>query len=136
VRAAGGRRGLCTCTIATLHRPAFRPLCSKSRAPPAGFRCAARTARQLRASDNDGGRVTPPSYLLNVSEEAVMPRKGRANVIGVFADRDAARKAVAELKRVGFRDDQIGLVSPGKEGHDRGTHAAEGAGIGAAAGAG
>jgi uncharacterized protein (TIGR02271 family) len=70
-----------------------------------------------------------------------MPRKGRANVVGVFADRDAARKAVAELKRVGFREDQLGLAAPG-EGHepapDQATHskAAEGLGIGAAAGAG
>jgi hypothetical protein len=55
-------------------------------------------------------------------------------VLRVFADREAARQAVAELKRVGFTDDQIGVMT--RDG-DGGTESAvvEGAGIGAAAGA-
>jgi len=78
----------------------------------------------------------------------------RATVIGVFSDRDKAQAAVDELRRAGFRDDQIGLVSRTQT--DTATHAArhdharertglpsdpthskweEGAGIGAAAGA-
>ena len=61
---------------------------------------------------------------------------------GVFATRAAAEQAVAELKRAGYRDDQIGLVgkdASGKTVKKDGageTHAAEGAAIGAAAGAG
>jgi hypothetical protein len=70
-----------------------------------------------------------------------------ATVIGVFEDRDSARAAVSELRRAGFREDQIGLVThdtdrapprgdesgiPGEPTHTRWE---EGAGIGAAAGA-
>ena len=63
--------------------------------------------------------------------------------VGVFTDRRQAQQAVADLKRAGFRDDQIGVAS---KGHDdaasgttaekKGTRAAEGAGVGVAAGAG
>ena len=66
-----------------------------------------------------------------------------ATAVGVFSDRRQAQQAVADLKRAGFRDDQIGVVS---KGHDDGTttantdktgaHVAEGAGVGVAAGAG
>ncbi len=47
---------------------------------------------------------------------------------GVFATKAAAEQAIAELKRAGYRDDQIGLV--GK--HEGAKHAGEGAAIGAA----
>jgi len=67
----------------------------------------------------------------------------RSTVVGVFEDRDQARRAVEELKRMGFRDDQIGVVSHDpdrKEGtettDDTATHVGGGAAIGAAAGAG
>jgi hypothetical protein len=55
-------------------------------------------------------------------------------VLRMFADREAARQAVAELKRVGFTDDQIGVMTRDERG---GTESAVlgGAGIGAAAGA-
>jgi hypothetical protein len=63
---------------------------------------------------------------------------------GVFATRDAADRAVAELKRAGYRDDQIGVVAKNADGKTvkrdgsraTDTNAAEGAAIGAAAGAG
>jgi hypothetical protein len=64
-------------------------------------------------------------------------------VVGVFLDAQHAQQAVAELRRAGFREDQIGVVS-----HDRGaastatpaadttSSVAAGAATGAAAGAG
>jgi len=79
----------------------------------------------------------------------------RATVIGVFADHDQAQGAGDDLRRAGFRDDQIGLVTRTTD-SGTATHAAsrdrakektglpsdpthshweEGAGIGAAAGA-
>jgi hypothetical protein len=36
-----------------------------------------------------------------------------AVVVGVFHDRQAARKAVEELRRVGFAEDQIGVAAVG-----------------------
>src|SRR5688572_11403724 len=65
-----------------------------------------------------------------------------ATTVGVFKTREAAERAVADLKRSGYRDDQIGLVgkdASGKTVRADGsgeTNAAEGAAIGAAAGAG
>jgi hypothetical protein len=62
--------------------------------------------------------------------------------VGLFATRAAADHAIAELKRAGYRDDQIGLVGKNADGktvktNGAGqTHAGEGAAIGAAAGAG
>jgi len=66
----------------------------------------------------------------------------KAVTVGVFGTHEAADRAIADLKKAGYRDDQIGLVgknASGKTvktdgaGH---THAGEGAAIGAAAGAG
>jgi uncharacterized protein (TIGR02271 family) len=67
---------------------------------------------------------------------------GRSNVVGVFEDRRHADQAVADLKKVGFRDDQIGVAMR----HDAGTtdsaadatdtHAEEGAIAGTMAGLG
>jgi hypothetical protein len=71
-----------------------------------------------------------------------MTTKG-STIVGVFEDQAHARAAVSELRHLGFREDQIGVLS-----HDRGTgtntaaesekgaHVAEGAGAGMAAGAG
>ncbi|MFO0799203.1 MAG: general stress protein [Gemmataceae bacterium] len=65
-----------------------------------------------------------------------------ATTIGVFQTRDAAERAVADLRAAGYRDDQIGLVARDARGNavrtgaDGDTNAAEGAAIGAAAGAG
>jgi hypothetical protein len=62
--------------------------------------------------------------------------------VGVFGTREAADRAVLDLKRAGYRDDQIGVVgknASGKTVKTDGageTNAAEGAAIGAAAGAG
>src|SRR5436305_14323813 len=68
-----------------------------------------------------------------------------ATVIGVFEDRDKAQRAVEDLRRAGFRDDQIGLVGRDRERSadwraapatsEQATRWEEGAGIGAAAGA-
>jgi hypothetical protein len=66
----------------------------------------------------------------------------RTTAVVVFGDRAQAQQAVAELRRAGFRDDQIGVVTQKHDEHgaapgkDAGTKAAEGAGIGVAAGAG
>ena len=65
-----------------------------------------------------------------------------STAVGVFTDRRQAQQAVADLKRAGFGDDQIGVVS---KGHDdatatttdaKGSHVGEGATVGVAAGAG
>lgn len=67
----------------------------------------------------------------------------RTVAVGVFEDRQHAQQAVMELRRLGFREDQIGVaVREGKtvEGatavSDKGTNVAASAGIGAATGAG
>src|SRR5947209_7685036 len=64
----------------------------------------------------------------------------RTTAVGVFHDRAKAQQAVSELRRMGFRDDQIGVVTQNHDQHvagakDAGTKAGEGAAIGAAAGA-
>ena len=73
-----------------------------------------------------------------------MAKSARCNTtVGVFSTRAAADQAVAELRRAGYRDDQIGLVakdSGGKTVRRDGAgaeeaNAGEGAAIGAAAGA-
>lgn len=62
--------------------------------------------------------------------------------VGVFATREAAHRAIDDLKRMGYSDDQIGMVGKDasgrtvKEDGSGDTHAGEGAAIGAAAGAG
>jgi len=62
----------------------------------------------------------------------------RSTVVGVFNSHDEAARAVAELKRLGFRDDQISLIGKSEEGDVRGegNKAAAGAATGAAVGAG
>ncbi len=68
-----------------------------------------------------------------------------STVVGVFQDRAAAQKAVAELRRVGFREDQLGVLSreeSSTSGHTAGvkdktdSKVAEGAATGVIAGAG
>jgi hypothetical protein len=69
----------------------------------------------------------------------------RSTVVGVFHERTAAQQALAELRRVGFREDQIGVVSR-EEGTspaatsaktaEKESHIGKGAATGAAAGAG
>jgi uncharacterized protein (TIGR02271 family) len=62
--------------------------------------------------------------------------------VGVFENRAAAERAVADLRKAGYRDDQIGLVAKDADGSTvrtdgaGETHAGEGALIGTAAGAG
>jgi hypothetical protein len=68
-------------------------------------------------------------------------------LVGVFPGFAEARRTVEELRRAGFRDDQLGVLGPnpdeapspgvrsGLAGDPLGTHWEEGAGIGAAAGA-
>ena len=69
-------------------------------------------------------------------------KKKHNTVVGVFETRARADQAVAELKRAGFDDDDIGMVHRDSEGKTvktgaaDDTHAGEGAAIGAAAGAG
>ncbi|HWG42732.1 MAG TPA: general stress protein [Gemmataceae bacterium] len=68
-----------------------------------------------------------------------------STVVGVFEDRGAAQKAVAELRRVGFHEDQIGVLAREERGAsaratgepDTGdSKVAEGAATGVIAGAG
>lgn len=66
-----------------------------------------------------------------------------ATTVGVFATREAADRAVADLKKAGYKDDQIGLISKDASGKAvkrdgsgaAETNAGEGAAIGVAAGA-
>jgi len=62
--------------------------------------------------------------------------KDRSTVVGVFHDRADADRAVDELRKAGFRNDQIGVVAKRDETHDVATDADEGshAGSGALAG--
>jgi len=62
-----------------------------------------------------------------------------ATVVGLFSSRGEAEKAVTELKRVGFRDDQISLVGKHVDAEvmdDDNSLAGTGAATGAAIGAG
>src|SRR5689334_1199868 len=68
----------------------------------------------------------------------------RTTAIGVFENREQAQRAVQELKRLGFRDDQIGIAARDSEGNATHTsvakegesYASEGALAGVATGAG
>lgn len=72
--------------------------------------------------------------------------RNHATVVGVFNDVRMAQAAVQELRRVGFREDQIGVVSRDHRADSgevattttegAGSHWEEGAAVGAAAGAG
>ena len=64
-----------------------------------------------------------------------------ATTVGVFTSREAADRAVADLKQAGYSDDQIGVVAKDSRGNTvktdgSGNNAPEGAAIGVAAGAG
>jgi hypothetical protein len=65
----------------------------------------------------------------------------RSTVVGVFSDRMSAERAIDDLHRLGFRDDQIGFIRKGDrwddEVHDddrAGENAAAGMAIGAGVG--
>ena len=69
----------------------------------------------------------------------------RTTIVGVFSDRAEAQRAINELRRANFREEQLGVLSP--EGRTTvagdaeveqttGSKVVEGAGIGAATGAG
>ena len=61
-----------------------------------------------------------------------MTETERPTVVGVFEDRRQAERAVGELRRVGFRDEQVGLLvregatGAPEEGCDTNTKAEEG----------
>jgi hypothetical protein len=63
-----------------------------------------------------------------------------STTVGVFTTREAAEQAIADLKKAGYRDNQIGMVGKDASGKtvktDGAGHAGGGAAIGAAAGAG
>jgi len=84
------------------------------------------------------GRTVFGSY----EEGLVMAAANRTTVVAAFPSRAEAQKAVAELRRAGFRDDQIGVIT---QKHDEtapvaetasGSKAATGAAVGAATGGG
>jgi len=65
----------------------------------------------------------------------------QTTVVGVFTDRRQADAAVDDLRRAGFRDDQIGMAARDDKGtstttKEKGTYVEEGAVAGAVAGAG
>jgi len=66
----------------------------------------------------------------------------RQTVVGVFDDARDAQRAIEELRRAGFRDDQIGVASHDRkttatgDADDKGSHAGTGAVTGVLAGAG
>jgi uncharacterized protein (TIGR02271 family) len=67
----------------------------------------------------------------------------RTAVVGVFSSEQEAERAMDDLRRAGFRDDQIGIARRRAEGEtgetaaqDQGTHAGTGAVAGVVAGAG
>lgn len=53
--------------------------------------------------------------------------KQHSTVVGVFEDRQQANKAVSELLKAGFRQDQIGVAMRHAEGEVGATTTAEGA---------
>jgi hypothetical protein len=63
-------------------------------------------------------------------------------IVGIFRDRAQAQESVRALKQAGFRDEQIGILSPGHDGNEPAIDDAtnskigEGSIIGAATGAG
>lgn len=72
-----------------------------------------------------------------------MPTFSRVPVVGVFASATNAQKALADLRKDGFGEDEIGVVSQNPEGNrtvgrsgDGDTKATEGAAVGVATGAG
>jgi len=75
--------------------------------------------------------------------EIIMATATRTIAVGAFEDRQRAQQAVDELRRLGFREDQIGVAARGDE-HvegatavgEKGSKVATGAGIGAATGLG
>jgi hypothetical protein len=80
-------------------------------------------------------------------EEPAMSTNPRSTIVGLFADRSDAQRAVNELRRANFREDQIGILIRGEHhgippaevpSADAATHSkiTEGAAIGAATGAG
>lgn len=58
-----------------------------------------------------------------------------STTIGVFETREAAERAITDLKAAGYRDDQIGLVARNEDDGHAGSGAATGAAVGAIAGA-
>jgi len=70
----------------------------------------------------------------------------RSTVVGVFEDKAQADRAVTELRKAGFRDDQIGVAARHDHGltttegdtaeYEQGSHAGSGAATGALVGAG
>src|SRR5262249_20058659 len=99
---------------------------------------------RLHAPDGRGinrfSGVEPP-LTLPLHREYHMAAKKRSTVVGVFADRRDADQSVAELKRAGFRDDQIGVAmrhaEASTESAETGdTYAEEGAATGLVAGLG
>jgi len=71
-----------------------------------------------------------------------MARTDRSTLVGVFEDRTQAERAIDELHRAGFTDEQIGFAERDQDGSsdvhvdDRGSNAGQGAVGGALAGAG
>lgn len=72
-----------------------------------------------------------------------MTQPKRSTVVGVFENREEAQKAVNELRRAGFREDEIGVIAQNRDENrkeaqndDRSNQAGTGAATGAVAGAG
>src|SRR4051794_10056892 len=68
------------------------------------------TRSYSRGSRTDRVQDDEIPLTLHLQQGHDMAAKQRSTVVGVFEDRRQADQGVAELKRAGFRDDQIGVA--------------------------
>jgi hypothetical protein len=86
--------------------------------------------------------VALPDRIHISQERNVATSTASGTVVGVFENPTQAQKAVNDLRKAGYRDDQIGVVSHNRDGSANvsndasGNKAAEGAAAGVATGAG
>lgn len=91
-------------------------------------------ARSLPALGSQSARV---SHVERRTTMATATTTG--TIVGVFEDRQKARQAIADLKKMGYTESQIGVITQGEEDSVDGatdTKAEEGAAAGLATGAG
>jgi len=97
-------------------------------------RARRQTLHEDQAREADGGE-TRTGYVYDRGSDRERTRvrdlTGRQTIAGLFPDRRSAERAIEELKRAGFHQQQIGVVIRDHERrgveHHRDTHAAEGA---------
>src|SRR5215210_5461120 len=65
--------------------------------------------------------MASPHASIDTGRSLMAAAQKRSTVVGVFEDRRLADQAVAELKKAGFRDDQIGVAMRHTEGMESAT---------------